>query len=195
MLDSIEAVFCSQVSCLRHMEDEGLYIESPAISILDHPSLSPSSVDLAVEPGFKQAFVPGYPANPEAPILEKDYECRNLREILLEASSPRIGKFGAFDYFGDGSFFFCCILQVYVSSPQIFLLRTTVFPKSFVSIFLPFYCHRSFPNAASSLSFIFRPITNPTFERSTPNFETYIVDNVSHPARHRSPLRPHTYDF
>ena len=69
------------------------------------PSTFPASTDLIVGPGFKQAFVPGYPANPEAPILEQNYEGRNLREITFEEGNLKIGKFRAMDYFGDGSFY------------------------------------------------------------------------------------------
>jgi hypothetical protein len=38
------------------------------------PSGFPPSVDLIVGPGFKDAFLPGYPTNEKAMILESDYE-------------------------------------------------------------------------------------------------------------------------
>lgn len=59
---------------------------------------------MIVGPGFKNAFVPGYPTNPEAPIQESDYEGRELREVAFDGKA-KIGNFGAFDYFGDGSFY------------------------------------------------------------------------------------------
>lgn len=37
------------------------------------PSTFPTSTDLIVGPGFKDAMLPGAPANPESPILEADY--------------------------------------------------------------------------------------------------------------------------
>ncbi|KAH7154499.1 beta-lactamase-like protein [Fusarium sp. MPI-SDFR-AT-0072] len=43
----------------------------------------PGSTELVVGPGFKKAFLPGYPADPDSPI----------------------GPFRAFDFFGDGSFY------------------------------------------------------------------------------------------
>jgi glyoxylase-like metal-dependent hydrolase (beta-lactamase superfamily II) len=38
------------------------------------PSRFPSSTSLVVGPGFREAFLPGYPSNPEAPIKQSDYE-------------------------------------------------------------------------------------------------------------------------
>ncbi|KAF4907506.1 Cytochrome P450 monooxygenase mpaDE [Colletotrichum fructicola] len=70
------------------------------------PSTFPVTTDLIVGPGFKDAMLPGAPANPESPILEMDYVGRTLREISFEGSQTlRIGGFPAFDYFGDGSFY------------------------------------------------------------------------------------------
>ncbi|RSL46479.1 hypothetical protein CEP54_013828 [Fusarium duplospermum] len=69
------------------------------------PSTFLATTDLIVGPGFKKAMLPGAPSNPESPILESDYEGRNLREITFDQDSPRIGQFPAFDYFGDGSFY------------------------------------------------------------------------------------------
>ena len=59
---------------------------------------------LIVGPGFTKAFTPGYPANAGAPIRESDYEGRELREIAF-TQGLKIGRFDAFDYFGDGSFY------------------------------------------------------------------------------------------
>ncbi|KAF2854210.1 Metallo-hydrolase/oxidoreductase [Plenodomus tracheiphilus IPT5] len=68
------------------------------------PSSFPHSVDLVVGAGFKEAMLPGYPANPDSPIRESDYANRTLREITFE-TDLKIGQFPAFDYFGDGSFY------------------------------------------------------------------------------------------
>lgn len=68
------------------------------------PSTFDASTALIVGPGFKKSFTPGYPANKDAPILEKDYEGRELREIAFN-QGIKIGRFEAFDYFGDGSFY------------------------------------------------------------------------------------------
>ncbi|VZI07781.1 unnamed protein product [Fusarium fujikuroi] len=69
------------------------------------PSSFPHRTDLVVGPGFKNAMLPGAPANPESPIQESDYANRNLREISFEGpDSLKIGQFPAFDYFGDDTF-------------------------------------------------------------------------------------------
>ncbi|PSR75851.1 beta-lactamase-like protein [Coniella lustricola] len=66
---------------------------------------------LVVGPGFKDAFLPGYPADPEGQILESDYAGRELVEISFDGQGDvdgpvtTIGRFAAFDYFGDGSFY------------------------------------------------------------------------------------------
>ncbi|PKS05428.1 hypothetical protein jhhlp_008804 [Lomentospora prolificans] len=75
---------------------------------IGNPSLFPPTTDLIVGPGFKEKMLPGAPANPESEILESDYEVRGrtLREITCTGEgSLKIGKFSAFDYFGDGSFY------------------------------------------------------------------------------------------
>ncbi|KAM3089399.1 hypothetical protein ACMFMG_000998 [Clarireedia jacksonii] len=71
---------------------------------IGNPSLFPPSTSLIVGPGFKSAKLPGYPTNQESPILESDYEGRELREIEFD-QQLKIGRFNAFDYFGDGSFY------------------------------------------------------------------------------------------
>jgi glyoxylase-like metal-dependent hydrolase (beta-lactamase superfamily II) len=68
------------------------------------PSTFPSSTALIVGPGFKKAFTPAYPTNPNCPILDSDFEGRELREIEF-SKGLKIGNFDAFDYFGDGSFY------------------------------------------------------------------------------------------
>ncbi|SPO01641.1 uncharacterized protein DNG_04314 [Cephalotrichum gorgonifer] len=70
------------------------------------PSTFPTTTDLVVGAGFKEAMLPGAPANPESPLLESDYAHRTLREISFDGPHVlRIGSFPAFDYFGDGSFY------------------------------------------------------------------------------------------
>lgn len=68
-------------------------------------STFPSSTELIVGPGFTKAFVPGYPKNPEVPVLESDLADRELREINLGDDGLKIGNFEAHDFFGDGSFY------------------------------------------------------------------------------------------
>ncbi|KAE8383445.1 beta-lactamase-like protein [Aspergillus bertholletiae] len=75
---------------------------------MDHsgdPSTFPSTTSLVVGPGFKENMLPGYPINPMGRILESDYQGRELCEIDFESRKLQIGRFRAFDYFGDGSFY------------------------------------------------------------------------------------------
>lgn len=66
---------------------------------------------LIVGPGFSEAMLPGYPANPESVILETDYKGRELLELDFEGGNGgqyktlKIGRFSALDYFGDGSLY------------------------------------------------------------------------------------------
>ena len=71
------------------------------------PTRFPSSTELIVGPGFKDAFIPGFPSNAKSPVLERDYQDRMLREIDFgsEHNSTVIGGMRAFDFFGDGSFY------------------------------------------------------------------------------------------
>ncbi|GES60374.1 metallo-beta-lactamase superfamily protein [Aspergillus terreus] len=96
------------------------------------PSTFPPTTDLIVGTGFKDALLPGAPANPDSPILESDYAGRNLREINFDGpNASKIGRFRAFDYFGDGSFFL-------LDSPGhaighlCGLVRTTTSPDTFI---------------------------------------------------------------
>lgn len=75
----------------------------------------PHSTDLVVGPGVPAASWPGYPSNYDAAVLDADAEGRVVREISFDASDSelgsgkgrnlKIGRFDAFDYFGDGSFY------------------------------------------------------------------------------------------
>ncbi|KAL8675036.1 MAG: hypothetical protein Q9224_007482, partial [Gallowayella concinna] len=68
------------------------------------PSLFPKSAELIVGPGFKDAFLPGYPGKKDSPMLETDFEGRNVREIEFDKDN-RIGQYPSYDLFGDGSFY------------------------------------------------------------------------------------------
>lgn len=94
------------------------------------PSRFSKETALIVGPGFKDKFMPGYPANPNAGILESDYEGRELREITFSQES-KVGNFDAFDYFGDGSFY---ILDSpgHTTAHICALARVTTSPDSFI---------------------------------------------------------------
>jgi glyoxylase-like metal-dependent hydrolase (beta-lactamase superfamily II) len=69
------------------------------------PTLFPSDTTLVVGPGFKKRYPKAYPSVPDAPVDERAWEGRELREISFKESKLKIGRFRAFDYFGDGSFY------------------------------------------------------------------------------------------
>ncbi len=69
-------------------------------------SLFPPSTAVIAGLGMKEAFLPGYPTNPESPLLESDYEGRELKTIDFDNQSTlKLGQFRAVDYFNDGSFY------------------------------------------------------------------------------------------
>jgi glyoxylase-like metal-dependent hydrolase (beta-lactamase superfamily II) len=79
-------------------------------------SLFPTSADLYVGPGFKEAFMPGYPGKKDSPMLESDFKGRNVHEVSFDPSK-KIGDFPYFDVFGDGSFYLLDVPGVR-STPQ-----------------------------------------------------------------------------
>ena len=72
-----------------------------------NPALFPKSVPLVVGPGFKEAVLPGYPADDASSVPSSDWEGRELIELDLEKDERaiQIGPFQALDYFSDGSFY------------------------------------------------------------------------------------------
>ncbi|KAM0279129.1 hypothetical protein ACHAO9_011853 [Fusarium lateritium] len=91
----------------------------------------PGSTELVAGPGFKNAFCPGYPANPDSPLREVDLAGRSFREINFEESPLQIGPFRAFDFFGDGSFY---LLDTpgHAIGHLAGLARTTTNPDTFI---------------------------------------------------------------
>lgn len=68
------------------------------------PTTFPSSTEVVVGPGFKEALFPGYPTKPDAPFFEQDLRGRDVREIEF-TGHLKTGPFPAVDFFGDGSFY------------------------------------------------------------------------------------------
>ncbi|KAL2882020.1 hypothetical protein SGCOL_002760 [Colletotrichum sp. CLE4] len=105
---------CSVEKDVREILEEGGVEAGEIESIIwshwhwDHigdPSRFPQSTSLIVGPGFKNILTPGYPTNPESPVLESDFAGRELRELNFAESTIKVGSFPAIDYFGDGSFY------------------------------------------------------------------------------------------
>lgn len=67
-------------------------------------SVLPKKTDLYVGPGFRDAFLPGWPASEKSPFHEASFEGRKVQEPPF-SDKFKIGRFQAFDYFGDGSFY------------------------------------------------------------------------------------------
>ncbi|KAI0975574.1 beta-lactamase-like protein [Xylaria arbuscula] len=67
----------------------------------------PKSTELVVGPGFKDAYLPAYPTQPDAWVEERHFEGRSLREVNFSdpVRSLTIGAFRAYNFFGDGSFY------------------------------------------------------------------------------------------
>ncbi|KAL8824158.1 MAG: hypothetical protein Q9170_008238, partial [Blastenia crenularia] len=120
------------------LEQNGIEPRSIAAIIWSHshwdhtgdPSTFPLLTELVVGPGFKKAFVPGYPRNPNSPILQRDYYSRHLREIDFK-TDLQIGGYKAFDYFEDGSFY---LLDApgHAVGHMCALARTTTSPSTFI---------------------------------------------------------------
>ncbi|EXJ63197.1 hypothetical protein A1O7_03644 [Cladophialophora yegresii CBS 114405] len=105
-----------QKSVSEILQENGVDVAAGAIEAIvwshwhfDHtgdPSLFPTSTAIIAGPGMKEAFLPGYPTNPESPLLESDLKGRELRSLDFENSPTlKIGQFRAIDYFNDGSFY------------------------------------------------------------------------------------------
>ncbi|KAJ6134635.1 hypothetical protein N7523_000957 [Penicillium sp. IBT 18751x] len=98
---------------------------------IGEPSRYPSTTELVVGPGFKDAFLPAYPANQNSPIRQLDITGRSLQEINFEEDPIQIGRFRGFDFFGDGSFY---ILDTpgHAVGHLAGLARTTSSPHTFI---------------------------------------------------------------
>ncbi|KAL1303361.1 hypothetical protein AAFC00_006758 [Neodothiora populina] len=100
------------------LQEDGINVKSGAIDAVvwshhhwDHlgdlAGTFPSSTQLIVGPGFKKAHLPGYPQNKNSPLLQQDFEDRDVREVDIASvgTGRKVGRFNAYDYFGDGSFY------------------------------------------------------------------------------------------
>ncbi|PIG81788.1 hypothetical protein AARAC_011840 [Aspergillus arachidicola] len=129
------------VASVLDSDTSGLNIRSSDIEAIvwshnhfDHtgdPSRFPTSTQLIVGPGVKKGSWPGYPSRPDGTVLDSDAVGREIREINFDNTGLRIGRFDAFDYFGDGSFY---LLDApgHSAGHMCALARTTAYPPSFV---------------------------------------------------------------
>ncbi|KAK4447320.1 beta-lactamase-like protein [Podospora aff. communis PSN243] len=91
----------------------------------------PLTTEIVVGPGFSDAYLPGYPTNPNSTLLDRYFVNRTLREIDFTTSSLKAGTFLAHDFFGDGSFF---LLDTpgHTTGHLGGLARTTTNPDTFI---------------------------------------------------------------
>ncbi|KAK1724157.1 hypothetical protein CaCOL14_004695 [Colletotrichum acutatum] len=86
-------------------EIEALFWSHAHPDHIGRPSLFPSKASLIVGPGVKEAYLPGYPTIPDAPVLAREFEGREVRELDFTSTDIEIGGLKALDYFNDGSFY------------------------------------------------------------------------------------------
>lgn len=104
------------------------------------PVTFPATTDLIVGPGFRLGAMPGYPADETSHVDARAWQGRNLHEVDFAAvgggPSPlakllNIGRFRAYDFYGDGSFY---LLDSpgHAAGHLSALARTTADPPSFM---------------------------------------------------------------
>lgn len=125
------------------LKENGVDVDGGAIGAIiwshhhwDHvgdASTFSGETDLVVGPGFREAHMPGWPKNENSTLMETDFEGRRVREVDIqgEGKGLKIGRFHAFDYFGDGSFY---LLDTpgHSIGHMCGLARTTSNPDSFI---------------------------------------------------------------
>jgi glyoxylase-like metal-dependent hydrolase (beta-lactamase superfamily II) len=98
-----------------------------------NPQTFPGSTDVIVGAGFTKAHVPAWPTDPASHINETIWEGRTLWEIDfdVEGKGLKIGKFEAWDVYGDGSFYLLNTPGHTVGRLSA-LARTTADPPTFI---------------------------------------------------------------
>ncbi|KAL3473164.1 beta-lactamase-like protein [Aspergillus californicus] len=144
----------------------------------------PSSVKLVVGPGFKENLLPGYPSNPDSPLLESDYSGRDMQDIRFSETS-RIGQFRAHDFFGDGSFY---LLDVpgHAIGHMCGLARTT--PSTFVLLGAD-SCH--FAGSLRPSQYLPLPDTIPGLDSFFPNPCPCEIFSTCHPTPKNARTQPY----
>lgn len=134
----------SDVASVLDSDSSGLNIRSADIKAViwshnhfDHignVSTFPPSTELVVGPGVCATSWPGWPRNPDAGLLDSDIQGRVVREIIFDndnSTGLKIGRFDAFDFFGNGSFYLLSA-PGHAIGHLCALARTTADPPSYV---------------------------------------------------------------
>ncbi|KAF2015108.1 Metallo-hydrolase/oxidoreductase [Aaosphaeria arxii CBS 175.79] len=121
--------FSPRIKARLDVNVRGLRVDADVLGILQSAGVPLSSIDeviwshwhwdhhgsperlhprtkIIVGPGFKSAFLPGYPIDPDGIFVAANFTNRDIVEV--DFSSPTtltIGGFPAIDYFADGSFY------------------------------------------------------------------------------------------
>ncbi|KAI1502146.1 beta-lactamase-like protein [Biscogniauxia marginata] len=121
------------------LTDNGIALDDVEAMVWSHlhwdhignPAKFPPTTKLVVGPGFKEAFMPGWPTNLRAEFKQEDVAGRTIVEIEKSQFDESVGGFPGYDYFGDGSFF---LLDApgHVTGHINALARTTADPESFI---------------------------------------------------------------
>ncbi|KAI8629332.1 hypothetical protein F5Y19DRAFT_484780 [Xylariaceae sp. FL1651] len=176
-LDSIDAIIWSH----SHWDHTG------------RPSLFPSSTDLIVGAGFLDAFGLGYPVNESSPFLSRELEGRNVREIEWASNATTIGGLQAYDYFGDGSFYFLNAPghdHVHMAG----LARVTSNPDTFILMGADAFHHGSELRPSSHVP-LPKSICLSDMPKSLPNPIPRDLLQAIHPASHPETLPPYAQNL
>ncbi|KFA71278.1 hypothetical protein S40288_08481 [Stachybotrys chartarum IBT 40288] len=104
----------TDVATILNSDTSGVNIRSEDIEAViwshnhfDHigdVSTFPPTTELVVGPGVSALSWPGWPRQKDAIVRDSDAEGRHIREVSF-SGGLKIGRFDAFDFFGDGSFY------------------------------------------------------------------------------------------
>jgi hypothetical protein len=84
-----------------------------------------------VGPGFKKAFVPGWPTNEYSPVDENTWKDRELIELDFTKDAFDLGQYKAIDFYKDGSLYFLDT-PAYATGHVSALARTSAEPSQFI---------------------------------------------------------------
>lgn len=141
MFESNNFSFTTKEDTPMTLERSGINVCGGGISsvVWSHPhfdhigdlSKFPNDIKLIVGKNFKRHYLPGYPADLDSPIHQRDFENREIHELEFPPTCMKVGRFAAIDYFGDGSFYLLDTPGHAISHISA-LARTNASPPSFV---------------------------------------------------------------
>lgn len=111
LADHVPGIRISE-NVLDIVSKEGVRLDDIEALLLSHwhfdhsgaPSKLSKKTQVVVGPGFREAFLPGYPARQDSPFHEADFEGREVAELNF-TDAFKIGQYQAHDFFNDGSLY------------------------------------------------------------------------------------------